>query len=496
MKILANRSEKGQALILIVGALIGLLAFTALAIDGGMVLYDRRSAQNAADAAALAGAYTLSWNFYLDSSQTPANITALTNSIETAVHTRAHDNHYDILDGKTIDIAIYSSKATPFAYPTPPSNIHLVSRSGSDNTEPDFYIQVTITSTVNTSFLHFIYSGAVNNTVTAVAHVLPQPSGPLFGGSALVSLAPTECANSSGTGGGIRFNGNGWTNLIGGGMFVNSNASCSVAGNSGGFFVYTPSLTDVGGVDPAIIVNPTPGANFIVDPGPLEENKTTSALTYPPTFDMGGLPTCGSAGDVTKTSVTKTAADTTTYTYAYDATPGFFSAAKLKSFPFGKDVWFEPGIYCFETAKTGNTNFNLNGGHVGGNDVLFAMTGTDPCNFSWNSNTVIKFQGYKMGSGDPHAGILLYVDPLGYQKYSGSYIEGQMVFNGTADSFIQGTIFAPTCSAQLNGTNGNMYQGQVAAYNIVISGNNTFFMNYDENMNYKGQQPTNIDLSQ
>src|SRR3990172_6590357 len=51
-----KKSEKGQALILIALAAVGLFAFTALAIDGGMVFSDRRHAQNAADTAALAAA--------------------------------------------------------------------------------------------------------------------------------------------------------------------------------------------------------------------------------------------------------------------------------------------------------------------------------------------------------------------------------------------------------------------------------------------------------
>ena len=50
-----EREERGQALIVIVFALIGLLVVAGLAIDGGMVFLDRRRMQNAADAAALAG---------------------------------------------------------------------------------------------------------------------------------------------------------------------------------------------------------------------------------------------------------------------------------------------------------------------------------------------------------------------------------------------------------------------------------------------------------
>ena len=54
-----NISESGQILILLAVGIVALLGFTALAIDGGAVFFDRRSAQNAADAAALAGAYEL-----------------------------------------------------------------------------------------------------------------------------------------------------------------------------------------------------------------------------------------------------------------------------------------------------------------------------------------------------------------------------------------------------------------------------------------------------
>ena len=48
-------SEKGQILALLALVLVGLLGFTALAVDGGMIYADRRYMQSAADAASLAG---------------------------------------------------------------------------------------------------------------------------------------------------------------------------------------------------------------------------------------------------------------------------------------------------------------------------------------------------------------------------------------------------------------------------------------------------------
>jgi hypothetical protein len=54
-----QRAQRGQALVIVVVALVGLLAAVGLAIDGGMAFLERRRMQNAADAAALAGTRVL-----------------------------------------------------------------------------------------------------------------------------------------------------------------------------------------------------------------------------------------------------------------------------------------------------------------------------------------------------------------------------------------------------------------------------------------------------
>ena len=60
-RIVRSRDERGQVLVLFAGGLIVLFIVAALAFDVGMVLVERRDEQNAADAAALAGArYVLS----------------------------------------------------------------------------------------------------------------------------------------------------------------------------------------------------------------------------------------------------------------------------------------------------------------------------------------------------------------------------------------------------------------------------------------------------
>ena len=55
MKARKLSSERGQAIVLVALGFVVLLGFAALAVDGSMVYADRRFAQNAADAASLAG---------------------------------------------------------------------------------------------------------------------------------------------------------------------------------------------------------------------------------------------------------------------------------------------------------------------------------------------------------------------------------------------------------------------------------------------------------
>src|SRR5512143_49608 len=56
MKTSHPSTQRGQALVMIALAAVGLFAFAALAIDGSAIFSDRRHAQNAADTSALAAA--------------------------------------------------------------------------------------------------------------------------------------------------------------------------------------------------------------------------------------------------------------------------------------------------------------------------------------------------------------------------------------------------------------------------------------------------------
>jgi Flp pilus assembly protein TadG len=197
--------EKGQALVIIALAAVGLFAFAALAIDGSMAFSDKRHAQNAADTAALAGALAHARN----------------NDISTAALDRATTNGYDdngVSNEVTVTIVDAPSGTCPY-------NIQ-----GKE-------ITVDIVSHVNTTLARVIGRYQVTNAVTATAKVCGLFSGPPFDGAAVVTLGRD----------GIGFDGNGTPNWIvqGGGIFSNSSDS-NAARCNGATEIYAPSVTVVG----------------------------------------------------------------------------------------------------------------------------------------------------------------------------------------------------------------------------------------------------------
>ena len=202
-----KRSEKGQALILITFAMVALIGFAALAIDGSEVLSDRRHAQNAADASAFAAALTKTKG----------------GDFDYAAHVRATSNGYDN-NGSSNIVDVYN----------PP-----IDGNYAGNNE---YIQIKITSKVKTSFARVIGTSEVTNRVQAVARAIPGTIAPMFGGSAVVGLNPTVC-NA------VFYNGNANMTLTGSGIYVNSSCQPIAFGNQSGSpgVLTAPCLQTVGG---------------------------------------------------------------------------------------------------------------------------------------------------------------------------------------------------------------------------------------------------------
>ena len=182
---LHKKSEKGQAIILIVFSLIGLIGITGLTVDGGMAYSDRRHAQNAADSAAFAAALANSKN----------------EDIEDAAQSIATANGYndDHIQNEVVITYVASPAGTcPYEF------------AGNKD------ITVEITSHLNTYFAPIVGIRTMTNKVNATTRACGTYIAPIFGGNAIVSLNPDpdDCAFTSDTG-------NAEWIITGGGIFSN-----------------------------------------------------------------------------------------------------------------------------------------------------------------------------------------------------------------------------------------------------------------------------------
>ncbi|GAB4426525.1 MAG: hypothetical protein Kow002_15820 [Anaerolineales bacterium] len=196
-----HKQEKGQALIIIAFALIGLIAMTGLAIDTGTAYIDRRQSQNAADSAALAAALAV----------------VRGENMQNAALNRALSNGFDN-NGTTNTITVNH-----------PPQKECDGVTDSPYINDNNYVQVIIRSTTDTSFSSLVGVDEVDNCVEAVARATPPTVVPLFDGNAVVGLNPRPssqgsypCGFDSGNSNAVKWH------LTGGGIFSNG---CAYAKN-------------------------------------------------------------------------------------------------------------------------------------------------------------------------------------------------------------------------------------------------------------------------
>jgi hypothetical protein len=267
MKTMKQTTERGQALILIALAAIGLFAMAGLAIDGSAKFSDRRHAQNAADTAAIAGAL--------------AKINGDPHW-ELAVLDRARDNGYDNYF-PSIDNRVE-------VYNPPQTGIYADCSDG--RFDCNDYVQVIITSHVPTYFARVIGINETINTVESVAKARASYHGELYGGASFVGLAPDQCKT-------IWLSGSSLINITGGGIFSNSNLDCGVTLQGAlGLNISLDGAIDM--VANSYLTNGQPGVSNIL--GGL--HGAASPYDYPPPDDM--LPSISCTGSATKSGSSMT----------------------------------------------------------------------------------------------------------------------------------------------------------------------------------------------
>ena len=296
----SKRSSRGQALIIIVIALVGIVGMIGLAIDGGNAYLDRRTAQNAADSAALAGAI--------------ARLSGGEDWVGATIASAAVNGYNN--DGVTNTVQVYS----------PPKD--------GPHAEDVEYMEVIITSNVRTYFANVVGRSEITNVVSAVARTKLGEVKPLLGGDALVSLAPTSgCLRDKS----FWVHEEGTFDVSGGGIFINSNnMTCALIqqGNGSIFMAENDPIRIVGrtAIQKARLVSPV----ISVD---------APQVNYPPPIFMPNVECDGEAG---------ISGDGTSMN------PGSWK----KDFPPKGVRNLSPGVYCLQNGFSADEDTRLNGFNV------------------------------------------------------------------------------------------------------------------------------------
>jgi len=452
-----KKSEKGQALVLIVLAAMGLFGFAALSIDGGMVFSDRRHAQNAADTAVLAAA--------LARVRAPSDPDG---AAITAGLARASSNGYDTDTNSTVEVHICDEPG-------------IICEGMPAGAIPSDYVQVKIISIVHTTFARVVGRATVTNVVTAVARAKVGGPSPVFDGSALVALSKTD-PDAVGAGGNVNLD------INNSGVFSNSSDNCSMAGNGNINVSVDTAYNIVGGYCQSGSVN--------FSGGPIQ---STSQIPYPPDLDiLAPSITCSGNGKITP--------DATPNNYTIH--PGNYPSLTLNN---GSYRFVGNGKYCFHgnVSINGNTDvtanhvdilitagsFDINGNSTfdcdymlvyitGGSGMHFNGNGTNTCtnvtfyaeqgSITWNGNVANTFTApsptSEGGIHQEYANLLIYM-PYGNTS--------PLQINGNAGNTLTGSIIAVSSDVTISGNSGTTgFNSNITGYTVTLAGNSNTTINY------------------
>lgn len=432
-------TEKGQALVLVVLAAVGLFAFAALAIDGSAVFSDRRHSQNASDTAAFAAALALTRNPSSDWVQTGKD--------------RAISNGYDESDGITkVYVRLCS---TPM---TTDEGVSLTCQGLPASANPSEYVHVYIKSVVNMTFARIIgWQQVTNYTDAVVRATLPEVTA-WFDGKALVSTMQ-GCRSPGDNFDPFVVGGNGTTMVNNSGIFVNSNCDPAFTDNGNSNLVTTSEgVCVVGGVpDDVNGVSPYPTENCGAQ---IDLNRYV--LPDPSAYCSQAGTITGSGGD-------------------YVAMPGYFNRTDNQTFPNVSPsglLKLQRGVYCLENGISLNGNWTIttdldgNGHDPDTEGVLFYIPDGD---VSFNGGSTFSVRAINSTAGGFPSQLLnylIYVPPSN---------EADVTITGNNGSVFTGTILSPTSHCTLNGS-GNTFSldTQIICYNTTITGGGYIDITYND----------------
>ena len=419
--------EHGQITVLMVFAIVALFGVAALAIDGGLLYLQRRSAQSVADDVAMTGALAITKGY-------------TGSQIETILLERAIQNGFDDTSDD-VDIQILWPPQAPNPYAGDLS-----------------FIQVIITSRIPLAFTQFVFQGSLEVTVESVSHArLPTEILP---GASIHAGNPSTCMA-------LEFSGNPNVVISGGGdVHSNSTAECA-CGGSGIRGDASINVLDGGEISLSGCWKEA-GAAGEVTPDP-DEYVAQKELNEPPVPDCSGLPTF----------------DAMSFNGVETISPGIYHSIKLNA---SADVTLEPGLYCMNGSNGGWNIETMGGSRLYGDGVIFYLMDSAG---GWKSAGGSELYLYaptdfRDASNVQWAGMLIYTHPDN---------TNDLVLTGTANSYFEGTIYAPGSHCDIEGNGGAVaFKSQFLCDTVRVNGTGDLQLYYDPSRNY--YIPPAVDLAQ
>jgi len=413
-----RKSEKGQTLVFVALLITVLLAFAGLAIDMGVLRYEKRLQQSAADAAAIAGASNLAYG-------------GVTSAAQSAAAANGFNSGSDKVSDCTGSGAAVGTVCVQVNNP-PASGPH----AGNNN-----YVEALVGAVHATYFMKVL--GINKEAITARAVATNLSGGPSSG--CLYTLGPPASSIE-----GVNLNGSAFLNATTCGIIDNGNFNTkgnALTVNAGSFGVSgNPNVSGPGGTVTCSAPGPCPTYGMPAAADPLAKLTPPSK---PAPFSG-----CPATGCDVSTSNTQT------------LQPGTYN-----SITFGKNstVTLSPGIYYIDGA--GGVTFG-GSATVKGSGVMFYFTGSASINAVGGGNQVSNIQLSAPTTG-PYAGILMYQDPN--DTNTGPGPNKGPTLGGDDKSFFDGVLYFPKDQLTFfgNSKSTGYSAGIVVADAIALSGNPT-----------------------
>jgi hypothetical protein len=419
-QLFSRSKRKGQALILVTLTLIPMLGFIGLVTDLGYMHYVQKSAQAAADSAALAAVYrfnkttgvfscSVGWMCNQPQLVCPPNITSATNPVESAC-LFAKQNGFSTANPRQ-NVTIESH-----------TNPNLPTAPGLGNVS--WWITVRVTQTVPQLFSAVL--GNPTGMVAARASAAVQP-----GMGCVYALDPTAAG---------AFYQNGTSKFQSQcGIYVNSNNSSAAMLGNGGAVLEASTINVVGGVDWQGTISPAPNTGVAPVADPL------SYLQAPAPCDS--TTGCNAADCSAHPNQTVVNSNTTLY-------PGVYCGGiKVKS----GTATFSPGNYIIIGGGISTQDTNS---HIVGNGLFFYNTYNSTNTYApidFNANSDVQIAAATNGT---YEGVLIMQD-----RGCCSATMPTESFQGGATSFFEGIIYTPKSLVEFAG-NPSL---DISHYTIVIA---------------------------